>query len=244
MLSLHFDWLRNCGDLPVLRSLDNADISARLMAAHSPGLMGLGSADFKLNMRKQTGRQLQWHSTVSLHYAPGKDAIIYWVGGSQGWTSKNAWVNPHAGIFNDRSVWQQMGPGIRGFQSGARLGSSYAVLNQTLSSPFLQYLHKGLMNSEFSKSLILFVFNDIGTSFFGSRPQSEGNPFNTQYLSTPNYLLTVTSKRNPYLVSTGFGLQARIFGYHWRLERAWGYQERKVQSPVWHISMGKSIDWD
>ncbi len=244
MWSVHFDWLRNCGDLPFLRNLDYADFSARLVAAHSPGLSGMGSADFKLNMHKQSGRQLRWNSTISLHYAPGKDAIIYWVGGSQGWTSREAWVNPYTGIFNDRSLWQQMGPGIRGFQSGARLGSSYAVLNQTLSSPILQYLHTGLMHSEFSKSLILFVFNDVGTSFFGLSPQSEGNPFNTQYLSTPNYSLSVTSKRNPYLGSAGIGLQARFLGYYWRLERAWGYQERKVQSPIWHISMGKSIDWN
>ena len=242
--SANVDWNRNCGDLPLMRSLDRADFSARLVAAHSPGLTGMGAADFKLNMSKQSGRQLQWNSTLSLHYAPGKDAIIYWVGGSQGWTSQNAWVSPYSGIFNDRSVWQQVGPGIRGFQSGARLGSSYAVMNQTLSSPILQYLHKGLMHSEFSKSLILFVFNDVGTSFFGLSPQAEGNPFNTQYINTPNYSLSVTSKRNPYLGSAGIGLQARFLGYHWRLERAWGYKERKVQSPVWHISMGKSIDWD
>lgn len=244
MLSVRVDWIRNCGDLPFLRSLDKADFNARMMAAHSPGLTGLGSADFQLNLRKQSGRQLQWNSTLYLHYAPGKDAIIYWVGGSQGWTSQNAWVTPYSGIFNNRSVWQQIGPGIRGFQSGARLGSSYAVLNQTLSSPILQYLHKGLMHSEFSKSLILFVFNDVGTSFFGWSPKAEGNPFNTQYRNTPNYALSVTSKRNPYLGSAGIGIQARIMGYHWRLERAWGYQERKVQSPLWHISMGKSIDWD
>jgi len=244
MWSANFDWIRNCGDLPLMRSMDRADFSARLMAAHSSGLTGMGSADFKLNMHKQSGRQLQWKSTLSLHYAPGKDAIIYWVGGSPGWISQNAWVSPHNGIFNNRSIWQQLGPGIRGFQSGARLGSSYAVLNQTLSSPILQYLHKGLMHSEFSKSLIVFVFNDVGTSFFGLSPQAEGNPFNTQYMNTPNYLLTVTSKRNPYLGSAGIGLQARFLGCHWRLEKAWGYQERKVQSPVWHISLGKSIDWD
>jgi hypothetical protein len=244
MWSVHVDWFRNCSDLPILRTLDKADFSARMTAAHSPGLTGMGSADFQLHMRKQSGRQLQWNSTLFLHYAPGKDAIIYWVGGSQGWTSQNAWVTPYSEIFNHRSVWQQIGPGIRGFQSGARLGSSYAVLNQTLSSPILQYLHKGLMHSEFSKSLILFVFNDLGTSFFGWSPQAEGNPFNTQYRNTPNYALSVTSKRNPYLGSAGIGIQARMMGYHWRLERAWGYQERKVQSPIWHISMGKSIDWD
>lgn len=242
--SLHLDWNRNCSDLPFFRAMDHAHYRASVMAARSPGFTGMNSADFQLNMQKQSGRQLKWNSTLSLHYAPGKDAIIHWIGGSEGWTSQQVWLNPYSGIFDNRSAWQRMGPGIRGFQSGSRLGSSYAVFNQTLSSPILQYLHKGLMHSEFSKSLILFVFNDVGTAFFGPSPQAEGNPFNTQYFNTPNYNLSVTSKRNPYLGAVGMGVQAKLLGYHWRLERAWGYQERKVQSPMWHLSMGKSIDWD
>jgi hypothetical protein len=244
LLSFHLDWIRNCHDWPFFRLMDQADYRASLVATHSPGYSGMGSADFQLTLRKKSGRQLQWDAQVWLHYAPGKDAIIQWVGGSPGWTSQSAWSSPYAGIFNQRSGWQQQSAFIRGFQSGTRLGSSFAVLNQTLSSPVLQYLHKGLMHSEFSKSLIVYAFNDVGTAFFGPTPQAEGNPFNTQYLNTPNYALSITSKRNPYVASAGIGLQTKVLGYHWRLERAWGYMERKVQSPLWHISMGKTIDWE
>ena len=95
--------------------------------------------------------------------------------------------------------------------------------------------------SRFFKTLTLVAFCDIGTAFIGKTPREYANPFNTYVLTNPNYQISVTSSRNPYLIGLGYGLNVEIFGYDVRLEYGNGYKENKWQKPILHLGFGKNF---
>jgi hypothetical protein len=83
----------------------------------------------------------------------------------------------------------------------------------------------------------LYGFLDIGTAFIGNSPANPMNPFNTVVVTTPNYWMSITSKRNPYLVGTGLGVSANVLRTPIRYELAFGLKEGKLMSPIQQVCM-------
>ena len=61
------------------------------------------------------------------------------------------------------------------------------------------------------------------------------------YITNPNYQISVTAARKPYLIGIGYGLNLEIFGYDVRFEYGHGYKENQWQKPILHIGFGKNF---
>lgn len=108
--------------------------------------------------------------------------------------------------------------------------------NEILLQPFKQ-LRQKIIKQHFYESLTLYGFLDIGTAFIGNSPANPMNPFNTIVVNTPNYWMSITSKRNPYLVGTGLGVSANLLRTPIRYELAFGLKEGKLMPPIQQVCM-------
>lgn len=175
---------------------------------------------------------------ISSAYNLGRNKIGYYLGGVENWTaSEQLPENPV--MLNPQQInFQSWVCNLRGFYRNARMGHSYVVSNSELRWPILKMIYKRPLTSEFLKHFTLTVFADAGCAFTGQTPADIANPYNTLYLNTPNYAMSITSRRNPWVVGTGYGIRSRILGYFVKFDRAWGWQERQWNKPMQYISLG------
>lgn len=177
-------------------------------------------------------------SRLSAAYSLGNGKVAYYLGGMENWTAKNQF---EAGIPNFSPtpyMFQQWVSQLRGFSRGVRVGSNYILGNIELRVPLVQTLVSRPLESEFFKNFTVTGFVDCGTAFVGIKPSDPANPFNTVYVSTPNYDLSVTSSRNPLAIGVGFGVRTRFLGYFLKYDRARGYLENTWRKPMNYLSLG------
>jgi len=191
-----------------------------------------------LNVDKQLVRGVYFKSNIMANKSAGNALTLFWVGGSEGWISKDMWQTDISTEYsNTKYLYRANGGFVRGFLSGERIGTgSLSIQNEILTQPFKQFGQK-IIKQHFYESLTLYGFLDIGTAFIGNSPANPMNPFNTVVVTTPNYWMSITSKRNPYLVGTGLGVSANVLRTPIRYELAFGLKEGKLMSPIQQVCM-------
>ena len=191
-----------------------------------------------LNIDKQLVRGVYFKSNIMANKSAGNALTLFWVGGSEGWISRDMWQNDISTEYsNTKYLYRANGGFVRGFLSGERIGTgSLSIQNEILTQPFKQFGQK-IIKQHFYESLTLYGFLDIGTAFIGNSPANPMNPFNTVVVTTPNYWMSITSKRNPYLVGTGLGISANVLRTPIRYELAFGLKEGKLMPPIQQVCM-------
>jgi hypothetical protein len=181
-------------------------------------------------------------SALNAKYAIGESYILNFIGGSKGWINENQFNGNQIRLINRNDFLQIQSAGnIRGFYAGDRIGSSSICSQTEFTFCPVQLLPIGVIESRFFKTLTLVAFCDLGTAFIGKTPSESSNPFNIQIFTNPNYQISVTAARNPYLVGLGYGLNVEIFGYDVRFEYGYGYKENTWQKPILHVGFGKNF---
>ncbi len=194
--------------------------------------------NFALKIEKQLVRGIYFKSNIMANKSAGNALTLFWVGGSEGWISKDMWQTDISTEYsNTKYLYRANGGFVRGFLSGERIGTgSVSIQNEILTQPFKQFGQK-IIKQHFYESLTLYGFLDIGTAFVGNSPANPMNPFNTAAITTPNYWMSITSKRNPYLVGTGLGVSANVLRTPIRYELAFGLKEGKLMPPIQQVCM-------
>jgi hypothetical protein len=191
-----------------------------------------------LNVDKQLVRGVYFKSNIMANKSAGNALTLFWVGGSEGWICRDMWQTDISKEYsNTKYLYRANGGFVRGFLSGERIGTgSLSIQNEILTQPFKQFGQK-IIKQHFYESLTLYGFLDIGTAFIGNSPANPMNPFNTVVVTTPNYWMSITSKRNPYLVGTGLGVSANVLRTPIRYELAFGLKEGKLMPPIQQVCM-------
>lgn len=191
-----------------------------------------------LKIEKQLVRSIYFKSNIMANKSAGNALTLFWVGGSEGWISKDMWQTDISTEYsNTKYLYRANGGFVRGFLSGERIGTgSVSIQNEILTQPFKQFGQK-IIKQHFYESLTLYGFLDIGTAFVGNSPANPMNPFNSVAITTPNYWMSITSKRNPYLVGTGLGVSANVLRTPIRYELAFGLKEGKLMPPIQQVCM-------
>lgn len=171
-------------------------------------------------------------------YQPGRDKIAYYAGGVENWTVREQMSADVLRLTGDRYVFMQWVSGIRGFYRGARVGSNFMTFNAEIRVPVIKMIRRLPMNNEFMRNLTFNAFSDAATAFTGKTPADVSNPFNTIFINSPNYRMSVTSRRNPWIYSFGGGVRTRILGYFLKYDYAWGFSDSRRLSPLGQLSLG------
>lgn len=176
----------------------------------------------------------------------GQQKILYSLGGVENWmfpTTSTSVTLPDANNYG----LQTLGANMRGFNSNARNGSSYALGNVEMRIPIIDYISKNPPRNAMLRSLQLVAFFDVGTAWQGSSPFSTDNPLNTTVIdnngpgSISPVKVTVNYFRRPILFGYGFGIRTVLLGHYFRLDYAWGVETGQVQDPILYLSIGSDF---
>lgn len=191
-----------------------------------------------LKINKQLVRGIYLNSIMMANKSAGNVLTLFWVGGSEGWISKDMWQTGISSEYsNSKYLYRANGGFVRGFFLGDRIGTgSISIQNEIQWQPVKQF-GKKIIKQNFYESLSFYGFLDIGTAFIGNSPANPANPFNTVLITTPNYLMSVTSKRNPYLIGTGLGVSTNVLRTPIRYELAFGLKEGILMPPIQQVCM-------
>lgn len=171
-------------------------------------------------------------------YNLGNYKPAYYLGGVENWTARDQLPEKPVVLNPDNIQFQSWVCNLRGHYRGARMGNSFLLSNAELRWQLMKMIYKRPVSSEFIKHFTITAFLDAGCAFTGKSPADIANPYNTNYLTTPNYSMSITSRRNPWLLGAGYGIRSRVLGYFIKYDRAWGWQESQWNKPIQYISLG------
>lgn len=199
-------------------------------------LLNLG---FDLRHYQPVHRQITLATRLTGAASPGGSQVAYYLGAMENWIrNQNQFESGLALLGDERYRFQTYAANLRGFYRNIRAGNHFLLANIELRVPIVSYLYQKPVRAEFWRNLMLTGFVDGGTAWTGSSPWSRDNPFNTRIINGGNYVVTVTSQRNPFVLGSGFGLRSRIMGYYVKFDRAWGYSERVWNEGMSYFTLG------
>lgn len=171
----------------------------------------------------------------------GAQKLVYYLGSVDNWViiTDRPRFDRQTQIASDQNYrFQAIGTNMRGFIQNVRNGNSFAVINSEFRWPVFKYFSNRPLKSEFATNFQLVAFADVGSAWTGWNPYSESNQFNTFVIEKPPLTIYLDNKKDPLVGSYGGGLRTKLWGYFVRLDYAWGIEDRRVQTPVTHLSLG------
>jgi hypothetical protein len=167
------------------------------------------------------------------------------IGGSENWVNRqvyatNGQANGVPGDLSDIAFYNFAGS-LRGFNFARIYGNNHLLTNVEIRLSIADFVSNGALASNALKSLQFIAFNDIGTAWQGANgPFSRQNSLNTELVGGGNnpFRANVTNFKNPFLMGNGFGARTSILGYFVRADYAWGFEDKEINKPILHISIG------
>ncbi len=173
----------------------------------------------------------------------GEQKILYSLGGVENWIFPGTSTTISLPDSDDFGL-QTLAANMRGFNSNARNGSSFAAANVEIRIPVIEYLSRNSPRNAMLRTLQFVAFIDVGTAWQGASPFSIDNPLNTSVINNnaPGVVspvkVTVNYYRRPILFGYGFGIRTVLLGHYFKLDYAWGVETGQVQKPVLYLSIG------
>ena len=189
-------------------------------------------------------RNLTWASRFATSSSFGRSRLLYYLGGVDNWINffgnKPIYDNTVRVDREENYAYQAVATNMRGFIQNIRNGNNFALINNEIRWPFIQYFAKYPM-SNFWSSLQLVGFFDVGTAWSGISPFGKTSAYDYEYISEGSVLVTIETDREPIVYGYGFGLRAQMLGYFLRFDWAWGIENKVILPNVFYFSM--SLDF-
>jgi WD40 repeat protein len=195
-------------------------------------------------------RNLIWASRFAASSSFGKSRLLYYLGSVDNWITflrnKPIYDRSVRVDHEENYAYQTLATNMRGFIQNIRNGNNFALMNNEIRWPFVQYFSRYPM-SNFWSSLQLVGFLDVGTAWSGVSPFRRTSAYDYEYIynnSNPEdatVKITIETGRDPVVFGYGFGLRAQLLGYFMRFDWAWGVENRVILPNVFYFSM--SLDF-
>ncbi|HEX3024227.1 MAG TPA: hypothetical protein VHP12_03365, partial [Chitinophagaceae bacterium] len=183
-------------------------------------------------------RNFIWAGRAAADFSWGKQKIIYYLGGVDGW------INPQ---FNNLQpapdqtyAFQSLAINMRGYNQNAANGNNAVVFNSEFRLPVFTTFFDRPINNAFLRNFQLTQFFDLGTAWNGKfngiqRPtvyygqQNQNNPIIVQFDS---------GGIGPFAAGYGFGARSTLLGYFLKLDTGWPMLGFFKGKPIWYFSLG------
>jgi WD40 repeat protein len=185
-------------------------------------------------------RSFIWANRLAASTSFGQNKLIYYLGGVDNWLSPKFLVSTPVDLSMNYA-YQAMATNLRGFYQNARNGNSFIVYNSELRFPVFRYLYNRPVKSDFLNNFQVVTFGDVGLAWAGKDPYSENNSFYIRYIQDGSLWIKVREQKEPLIGGFGFGARTRILGYFLRGDVAWGVEDRRINDPVFYLSL--SLDF-
>lgn len=193
-------------------------------------------------------RNIIFASRLAYSYSQGTAPLLYYLGGVDNWINLSVTqAKFDRSIQYDQTVewrYQAIGTNLRGFPQNIRNGPSFAVLNNEIRVPIIQYIMHRPLKSDFLTNLQIVGFVDAGAAWYGLYPGAEENAYNytIYYFGQTDrpHTVKIDEMRSPFVYGYGYGFRSRLFGYFLRLDWAKGHDGNKKTS-IFYLSL--SLDF-
>lgn len=179
-----------------------------------------------------------WMNRVQAEFSVGAEKVNYMLGGQENWLfpdfkSTNVLVNT-PGFY-------RLASSMRGFNYNVRNGNAFALWNTEFRYRPLGHLVKWNTRSELLSHLLLTVFSDLGTSWYGKSPFDLRSPLNTSVIQSGSMSITHYNRKQPLVAGVGYGVRTSIFGYYLKFDKSWGYENAQWGRSVNYITLGRDF---
>jgi hypothetical protein len=185
-------------------------------------------------------RSLIWANRFAASTSFGKNRLIYFMGGVDNWLAPKFETSTPID-YSMNYAYQALATNMRGFYENARNGNSFVVLNSELRWPVFRYFFNRPLKSDFLTNFQIVTFGDVGLAWAGQDPFSDENSFYIRYIQDGSLWIKVREQKEPLIGGFGFGARTRLLGYFIRADVAWGVEDRKINQPIFYISL--SLDF-
>ena len=214
------------------------------------GWLGIIGGDFR--HYQKVHKQIVWANRFSSAWSFGTRKMIYYLGGVENWLifdqdKKFDYTTPID--LNANYGFQSLATNLRGFKQNVRNGTSYALLNSELRVPIFAYIARNPLRSDFLRSFQVVGFFDVGTAWDGLSPFNDENRYTTLHIDASGVIddptqsdnavvATVRYFRNPIVAGYGAGVRAKLLGYFFKADVAWGLDSGARTDARWYFSLG------
>jgi hypothetical protein len=185
-------------------------------------------------------RNFIWAGRVAADFSWGKQKLIYYAGGTDGW------VNPsfYGDNVPDQTVtyaYQTLAGNLRGFKQNVANGNNNIIINSELRLPVFSTFFNRPINNAFLRNFQLVQFFDLGNAWNGTfNFKNFKRP--TQIFRGPNIgdptVLIKAGGLGPFAGGYGFGARTTLLGYFLRADAAWQMNGLFKGKPIWYFSLG------
>ncbi|OIR12021.1 protein TolB [mine drainage metagenome] len=183
-------------------------------------------------------RNFIWAGRAAGDFSWGKQKIIYYLGGVDGW------INPQFNNLtpaNDQTyAFQSLAINMRGYNQNAANGNNAVVFNSEFRLPVFTTFFDRPINNAFLRNFQLTQFFDLGTAWNG---KFNGIQRPTVYYGqqNPNNPIVVhfdSGGIGPFAAGYGFGARSTVLGYFLKLDTGWPMLGFFKGKPIWYFSLG------
>lgn len=139
---------------------------------------------------------------------------------------------------NQDLLFVEYATNLRGFDYATLFGNNVLVGNVELRVPIIRALSNTPISSNFFRNLQLTAFYDIGTSWSGPAPFTDGTSVSFDIIEEPPYTIEVKNYLNPWLYSYGLGMRSVFLGYYVKLDFAWPVENFTTLNPRLSLTLG------
>ncbi|TAD90392.1 MAG: hypothetical protein EAY75_04405 [Bacteroidetes bacterium] len=182
-------------------------------------------------------RNFIWAGRGALDVSWGKQKLIYYLGGVDGWLTPRFEdgnrPNPTA-----RYAYQSLALNLRGFNQNVANGNNAVVLNSEFRLPVFTTFFNKPINNAFIRNFQLVQFVDLGTAWEGNFSGIKRPALNYRAANNPVLVRIKSGGVGPFAGGYGFGVRSTLLGYIIKVDSAWpmnGFFEGK---PAWYFSLG------
>ena len=192
---------------------------------------------FDGRLYKSIYRNFIWAGRVAADFSWGKEKIVYFLGGVDGWV--NPKFNNHPPAQDATYAFQSLAVNMRGYNQNVANGNNAFVINSEFRLPVFSTLIDKPINNAFIRNFQVIQFIDLGSAWNGLYNGIE-RPHEIYY-SPDNNNVSVridAGGLGPFAGGYGFGVRSNLLGYFAKLDTAWPMKGVFRGKPIWYLALG------
>lgn len=139
---------------------------------------------------------------------------------------------------NENLLFVEYATSLRGFNYATLFGNSVLLFNAELRIPLIRVLTNTPITSNFFRNMMFVGFYDIGTSWSGKPPFTQGTSVSYNVVKDKSFEAKIKNYLNPWLYSYGAGIRTVLFGYYVKFDLAWPVQNFERNTPTGYVTLG------
>ena len=199
------------------------------------------SAVYTADYRKRLGRHMNLSTSINTGTSQGSTPVFYILGGKKNDLLLDDYSRDFSNYKTPMLYENQFG--VRGFSANYRNGNTYFISAVEIDFNIVDMLLKRPIASEVFGNLAIHGFSDIGTSYYDNSIFSSANTLSKRGIPSAagGIAATVYGLKNPIIGAVGTGISTKIYGYQLRLDYAYGIEDQKIKSGVFHLGIGSKF---